>query len=163
MTMPIQFVAMPTSLVHAYQNGRLDDNGQPPERHCAHGTGIPCRHCLQPIAAGEPYLVLAHRPFPSRQPYAEVGPIFLHANACPRYDAETTVIPPILESEQYIVRGYGVDDRIVYGTGQVVETAVLPQKAVELLTHPDVAYLHVRSAANNCFQCRIDSTLVQRG
>ena len=42
-------------------------------------------HLLADIGAGEPYLVLAHRPFPAAQPYAEQGPIFLHADACPRH------------------------------------------------------------------------------
>ena len=36
------------------------------------------------IAEGEPYLTLAYRPFPTLQPYAETGPIFLCAKACPR-------------------------------------------------------------------------------
>ena len=51
-----------------------DANGLP-ERHVSEGTG-PCRHCLGEIAGSAPYLILAHRPFPKPQPYAEVGPIF---------------------------------------------------------------------------------------
>ena len=164
----IQFTALPTDVVRAYQNGTPDANNQPPEQHISTGSGTPCRHCLHPIAAGEPYLVLAHRPFPALQPYAEVGPIFIHAQACSRYEdvegeveveGETAVIPPILESEQYIVRGYNSQDRIIYGTGQIVETANIPQYAAQLLTRDDVAYLHIRSATNNCFQCQIDNTV----
>ncbi|MEM7116968.1 MAG: DUF1203 domain-containing protein [Chloroflexota bacterium] len=158
----IQFTALPTDIVRAYQNGTADANNQLPEQHVSTGSGTPCRHCLQPIAAGEPYLVLAHRPFPAPQPYAEVGPIFIHADACVRYgdelevEGETAVIPPILDSKQYIVRGYNEQDRIIYGTGQVIKTADILQYSAQLLAQNDVAYLHIRSAANNCFQCRID-------
>lgn len=62
----------------------------------------------------------------------------------------------LLTSESMIIRGYGADDRIKYGIGQVVETTALTDKAAELLTRDDVDYLHVRSARNNCFQCRIE-------
>ena len=65
-------------------------------------------------------------------------------------------IPQILESPTYILRGYGHDDRIVYGTGAVVPTKTLPDEAARRLADPRIAYLHVRSARNNCFQVRID-------
>lgn len=61
-----------------------------------------------------------------------------------------------LEREHMLIRGYGEDDRIVYGTGQTVATADLEKAAEKLLARPDVAYLRLRSAANNCFQCRIE-------
>jgi hypothetical protein len=99
-------------------------------------------------------LVLAHRPFPAPQPYAEVGPIFLCADACEAGGG--AAMPQILESPAYIVRGYGPDDRIVYGTGAVVATETLPEEAARRLADPRIAYVHVRSARNNCFQVRID-------
>jgi hypothetical protein len=79
-------------------------------------------------------LVLAHRPFPAPQPYAEIGPIFLCADpcdagaerCCPRCWARQT------PSTDSIVRGYGADDRIVYGTDGVVPTGTIPARAEEL-------------------------------
>ncbi|HMS96568.1 MAG TPA: DUF1203 domain-containing protein, partial [Tabrizicola sp.] len=137
-----------------YQSGGLDANGQSPERAVASGGGNPCRHCLGMIPEGAGMLILAHRPFPALQPYAELGPIFLCADHCRRGGGEER--PEALASSDYIVRGYGVDDRIVYGTGGVVATEAIPSRAAELLADPQVAYLHVRSARNNCYQCRID-------
>jgi hypothetical protein len=64
----------------------------------------------------------------------------------------------MLASPAYIVRGYGADDRIVYGTGRVVPTAEIPDAAEALLARGDVAYVHVRSASNNCYQLRVDWT-----
>ncbi|MGL6209540.1 MAG: DUF1203 domain-containing protein, partial [Paracoccaceae bacterium] len=53
-------------------------------------------------------------------------------------------------------RGYSADDRIIYGTGSVVPTEAIAVRAGELFADPRVAYLHVRSARNNCYQVRID-------
>lgn len=152
--MTIRFVPLPTETVRALQAGEPDAHGQRPERRISDGNGVPCRHCLAQVPAGQGYLVLAHRPFPAPQPYAETGPIFLCADACE--PGGGTELPAMLASAQYIVRGYGADDRIVYGTGGVVATPLIPDRCEELLARDDIAYVHVRSAANNCFQCRVD-------
>ena len=153
--MTIRFAALPTDRVRALQHGGPDAYGFTPERRVSDGDGVPCRHCLKNVAAGEEYLILAYRPFPALQPYAETGPIFLHASECERAP-EAEELPEILSSVDYIVRGYGADDRIVYGTGAVVPTAAVKQRAEALLERPDIAYVHMRSAQNNCYQCRID-------
>jgi hypothetical protein len=150
----MQYVALPTEIARHYQAGGADANGQVPERVLAEGGGNPCRHCLRMVPEGAGMLILAHRPFPAPQPYAELGPIFLCADACERGGGEE--MPEVLASPDYIVRGYGQDDRIVYGTGGVVPTAAIAGRAAELLADPKVAYVHVRSARNNCYQLRID-------
>ena len=150
----MRFEPIPTDLVRAYQAGGLDANGQVPERHVSQGGGNPCRHCLKLIPDGAEMLILAHRPFPAPQPYAEVGPIFLCADRCEAGGGEA--LPAMLASPDYIVRGYGPDDRIVYGTGGVVATGEIPARAEQLLADARVAYVHVRSARNNCYQVRIE-------
>ncbi|MBH1974132.1 MAG: DUF1203 domain-containing protein [Rhodobacteraceae bacterium] len=152
--MTVRFSPISTAVVRAYQAGGADANGQPPERQVSDGGGNPCRHCLQMIPAGAGMLVLAHRPFPAPQPYAEIGPIFLCADACAAGGG--VGVPEMLASPDYIIRGYGADDRIVYGTGAVVPTARITAEAQMRLDDPRVAYVHVRSARNNCYQCRID-------
>ncbi|RNJ45444.1 hypothetical protein B5V01_08850 [Mesorhizobium erdmanii] len=153
--MAIQFKALPTEHVRALQRGGPDAYSQTPERRISDGDGMPCRHCLKNIAAGDAYLILAYRPFPELQPYAETGPIFLHAEECERA-AETEALPEVLESPDYIVRGYGRDDRIVYGSGGVIPTGAIAARAETLFERDDIAYVHVRSARNNCYQCRIE-------
>ncbi len=152
----LKFIALATETAHALRAGGPDANGQAPERDISDGSGVPCRHCLSDIAAGEPFLILAHRPFPGAQPYAEIGPIFLHAEPCERH-SETQGVPALFLSRAHaLVRGYGKDDRIVTGTGQVVPSAEIAMVARDLLARPQVAYLHLRSASNNCYQCRIE-------
>ena len=152
--MTLRFTPIPTETVRAYQAGGPDANGQSPERHISDGGGNPCRHCLGMIPSGAGMLVLAHRPFPAPQPYAELGPIFLCADACTAGGGAR--LPEMLASPDYILRGYGADHRIVYGTGAVVATDRLLAEAAAHFADPRVAYLHVRSARNNCYQCRID-------
>ncbi|CDX14257.1 conserved hypothetical protein [Mesorhizobium sp. ORS 3324] len=153
--MRIQFKALPTEAVRALQRGAPDAYGRTPERRISDGDGVPCRHCLKNVAAGDAYLILAYRPFQELQPYAETGPIFLHATECERAE-EADALPEMLQSSDYIVRGYGEDDRIVYGSGAVIPTGDIAARAETLFERDDIAYIHVRSARNNCYQCRID-------
>lgn len=149
------FTALPTDIVQAYRAGAPDAFGNPPERHVSRGPGNPCRHCLRDIPDGADMLVLAHKPFAGAHPYAEVGPIFLCAEDCPRGGGPD--LPAILTtSPDYLVKGYSADDRIVYGTGGVTPTDQIRDRIRAIFANPDVAYLHVRSARNNCYQARID-------
>ena len=153
--MPIRFEALPTETVRALQRGGPDAYGHQPERRVSDGDGVPCRHCLEDVAAGETYLVVAHRPFDTLQPYAETGPIFLHASECERAPARGER-PSILSGPDYIVRGYDSDERIVYGTGAVIPTDRVREYADRLLGQERIAFVHIRSARNNCFQCRVE-------
>lgn len=154
--MSLRYSGIPSDLAAAYRDGAPDANGQPPERHVSVEGGEPCRHCLGTVAAGEDYLILGYRPFATLQPYAELGPVFLHAEACPAYDPAQGLPERESKGSGRILRGYGADDRIVYGTGRVVANGDIDLVAAAILTRPDVAYLHMRSAANNCFTLRID-------
>ncbi|WP_331374301.1 DUF1203 domain-containing protein [Sinorhizobium chiapasense] len=153
--MSLRYIPMSDGDAERLRDGGLDAYGNPPERRVSDGDGVPCRHCLRNVDRGRPYLVLAYRPFASVQAYAETGPIFLHADECAAHDRHA--LPPILaSSKEYLLRGYGIDHRIVYGTGGVVAADRLPERAEELLARADVAYVHVRSAKYNCYQCRIE-------
>jgi hypothetical protein len=152
----IRFVSIPTNEVAAYQAGAADAYGQIPEEHVSKGDGLPCRHCQQDIAGGERYLILAYCPFPEQQPYAETGPIFLHAEPCAAYADHGRTPPMFLKRDSYLLKGYNAGNRIIYGTGQIVKSKTIAETAAALLERPEVAYIHVRSALNNCFSVRID-------
>jgi hypothetical protein len=61
-----------------------------------------------------------------------------------------------LNRQGLLIRGYGADNRIVYGTGKIVAPAEMAVSARQTFADQRVSYLHVRSASNNCYQCRID-------
>lgn len=99
--------------------------------------------------------MLSYRPFSKPQPYAEQGPIFLHHRACTAHDSDGKT-PSMLDSNDYLVRRYDANERIVYGTGAVTPTSDVTLHASDLLDRPDVAMVHVRPASNNCYVCRIE-------
>ena len=154
----IKYLAMPTDEARAFQAGAVDAYGLPPERRVSDGDGVPCRHCLRDVAAGEDYLILAYRPFPALQPYAETGPIFLHAGPCERADDAHETPPMLARRCTHLIKGYSRDDRIVYGTGKIVPSVELDISAAKILEREDVAYVHVRSSVNNCYTCWIERT-----
>ncbi len=148
------FTPLPTEITKALRAGGPDAYGNPAERATSDGTGLPCRHCLNDIPQGADMLILAYRPFGTLQPYAETGPIFLCADACHAY--EGSEMPPILESKAgYLLKGYTADERIRYGTGQIVPPEDLQAYANELLARDEIVFVDVRSASNNCFMTRI--------
>ena len=154
--MKLKFSALPTLDVQRIRSGGADANGLNPELAVSDGGGNPCRHCLQDIPAGKEMLVLAYRPFPELQPYAEVGPIFFCADDCERH-AEVESCPElVLKRDQILIKGYSSNNRIAYGTGKIVPTESVDQEASRILANPDVAYVHLRSATNNCYFARID-------
>lgn len=150
----IIFHPIPTETVEALRAGGPDANGLPAERAVSAGGGTPCRHCLNNIPEGAEMLILAHRPFDALQPYAELGPIFLCAQACTGFEGSS--LPPILTtSAGYLLKGYTAEQRISYGTGKIIAPAGIATYADELLARSDIAFVDVRSATNNCFMTRI--------
>ena len=55
-----------------------------------------------------------------------------------------------------MISGYGADNRIAYGSGQVIPPRSIRATAKYLLGQPAFAYLHLGSAYNNCHMCRVD-------
>lgn len=151
--MALRYLALPTADASALRAGAPDAYGRPAERMRAEGTGNPCRHCLDFVTEGADMLVLSWRPFPALQPYAETGPVFLCADCAPWAGQG---MPPVLtRSPDFLLKGYSADHRILYGTGRVVRQGDLEGYAQGLLQRPDVAFVDVRSARNNCYQLRI--------
>ena len=154
--MTFKFVAMDTETARQYQRGGADAYGHTPEHQISDGDGNPCRHCLQNIPAGADMLVLAHRPFPTMQPYAETGPIFLCGAECDRHPDSEDLPDLFQEYDSILIRGYSANNRIRYGTGEVVTIPDLPTALAARFADPDIAYVHMRSSRNNCFQCRVE-------
>lgn len=149
----MKFTTLAPDFVAAIRAGGPDANGQPAETATSDGVGVPCRCCLRNVPAGEAYLICAARPFPTLQPYAETGPIFLCQADCTPWSEEG--VPPILTtSPDYLIKGYTADHRIRYGTGAVVGARDLTTEIEKRLADPVLAFVDVRSARNNCFQAR---------
>ena len=153
--MPLQFQSIPTKDARAAQNGKADANGQIPEYAISDGAGNPCRHCLTNIPKGTPMLILGYRPFPAPQPYAEIGPIFLCAHTCTRHTNSQAMPDMLKNNDELLLRGYDLQNRIVYGTGKVLKTNQIKDAVNTGFDNPVIRYFHLRSASNNCFQAKI--------
>lgn len=149
----MRFLPLDPDFIASVRAGGPDAHGQAAERVISDGAANPCRCCLRNIEAGEAMLILAARPFPEPQPYAETGPVFLHAEACAAWGGDG--VPPVLATApDYLVKGYTADNRIRYGTGAIVPADELAAAVAARLEHEEVAFVDIRSARNNCFQAR---------
>ena len=154
----VKLSGLPPKEVENIRKTQTDSNNQPLEVKISNGNGNPCRHCLKMIEKDEEFYVLAHRPFSTIQPYAEMGPIFLHKKECKPYVDDGSLPSAITNKETLIMRGYDKDERIVYGTGKIVPRQELRSQAKSILEMEDVEFVHVRSTTNNCYQARIDNS-----
>ena len=156
------FSGMSSSDANNLWQGGKDDHGNVPEVAISDGAGNPCRHCLKMIEKGDRFLIISYRPFDKLQPYAEQGPIFLHAEPCETYQAESEAaaadeVPPVLnDSPRYLLRGYDERQRIVYGSGTITEQDQRKSAAGTLWEDDRIEFVHIRSATNNCWQARVD-------
>jgi hypothetical protein len=153
--MPLVFKPLSQELTDHLRAGGVDANGQLPEVAVSDGTGVPCRATLRMVPKGARYLIVAHRPFETLNPYTETGPIFVSAEPSDNAVAGPA-LPVFFTSVTYLVRGYSVDERIVYGTGQVTPTGQIVEYCQALLARGDVAFVHIHSASNTCFHCRVE-------
>ncbi len=152
--MPIKAISYEQSFVDQLRHAGVDAYGNAPERQISDGGGNPCRSCLHDIPKGEEMLVVSACPFPEPQPYAETGPVFFCADDCTPWQGAG--LPPVLNGRaDALIKGYGADHRILYGTGDIVPVPQIAATCETLFDTPDVAFIDLRSSKNNCFTFRI--------
>ncbi len=115
-------------------------------------TEAPCRSCLRVSREPEPMILFSYRPLDDTGPYAEVGPIFIHAGACRRYRDGATFPPDFLD-RRLVLRAYDRAGAIFDAT--VAEPGLAPAVASAFLTDDRVAQVHVRHASYTCYDFRI--------
>ncbi len=117
--------------------------------------GYPCRRCLRDGEVGEAMLLFSHSPFQTTGPYAERGPVFVHARACVAPDLAVDELPEVTRVRQQVVaRAYTHD-------GAIHDAALVdaPDAAVALRTFFEdarVAFVHVRSVTYGCFTYAVE-------
>lgn len=128
----------------------IDPAGNPIEPFEAE-RGWPLRCCLSDAVPGERIAILAWSPFPWEGPYAETGPIVVHADGCPRR-AGRTDLPAEFEERAMVLRPYGPDRRIAYHRVVHVDQATSVSGAVaDVLGHDDVDFVHGRNVTGGCY------------
>ncbi len=110
-------------------------------------TGYPCRHCLRWAETGEELILFPYASIPSGYPYAETGPIFVHAQSCARYEAIDRYPEDFRKGR--VLRAYN-EGREMIDAAVVAERD--PETVIEnLLQNPETSFLQARSADRGCF------------
>ena len=128
-----------------------DGHGNSPRPFAATGHGEPLRCCLRRAERGEKITLISFAPFDHSSVWTEVGPVYIHAARCEGF-GPTGHLPPQLATGPRVLRTYRADDTMNYDHNTVVlEEADLEPIIDQLLDEPDVATVHVRSVAPQCF------------
>lgn len=152
--MPVTVIPYDTPWVNAPRQGGTDAYGNPPERAVVQSPTALCRHCLKMIPKGHEMLAAAACPFPTKLPYAEMGPIFFCAKDCAPYEG-SDMPSALFAFEDRLLKGYTADHRILYGTGTIVPVDKIAATCDDIFQDANVAFVDIRSARNNCFSFRV--------
>ena len=151
--MPIfRYAGIPTAIVAEVRVTMRAPGRHVAQREVARGYG-PCRSCLDTFKVGEEERILfTHQPINDAAGLPAPGPVFIHAEACVRYDGLT--FPPGLRGLPIAVEGLARGGWIVSQEGVAgpdVETVIA--RAFE---NPNVSYVHLRNAEAGCFMARVE-------
>jgi hypothetical protein len=108
----------------------------------------PCRVCLRIVPRGTRLILFAYCPFTTNGPYAEIGPVFIHADVCEPY-REAATFPPDFRKRTLVFRAYDEDGEIHDAT--LADGVAAEETLHRLFADPAVATVHVRNPAWGCF------------
>jgi hypothetical protein len=111
----------------------------------------PLRCCLTVAANGDGILLICYSPFTVASPWAETGPVFIHAEPCPGYLASDE-LPAALRTGPRVLRPYHKDGSLDYADITVIDAGEdIEVHVLDLLGRPAVDTVHVRALAAQCF------------
>jgi hypothetical protein len=114
-------------------------------------TGYPCRHCLRWAQPGERVILFPYASIPPGHPYSEIGPIFVHAEPCARYNANHEYPADFRSGRAF--RAYDGDYNMIDAE---VANGADPEPVLEkLLENPKTKFVDARSVTRGCFTFRI--------
>jgi hypothetical protein len=100
---------------------------------------------------GERVILFPYAAIPSGRPYAERGPIFVHAEKCERYSA-TDEYPAEFRNAR-VFRAYDLNYNLI--DAQVVNGSEPETVIQELFENPETAFVDARSVTHGCFTFRV--------
>lgn len=153
--------ALPSAALARIRRAGHDDFGNPlavivvRESH-----GTPLRCCLRDATVGERVALIAYQPATLGGPYAEVGPVFIHAEACDGY-ATPDRYPDAYRSRPQVLRAYTADGRIA--DAKLAENGDAAEEiCAAFLARPDIAYIHSRNVLYGCYMFTVRRPTVSR-
>lgn len=150
----LRFVAISSTLAEKVRaTGKSPGYGHPTHTEVATGHG-PCRHCLRTFEIGsERRTLFTYDPFHGLDRIPLPGPVFIHAEACERYD-DSAGFPEDLRTHPLTFAAYGEARRLLSETH--VEDGVVEPVLERLFDAADVRYVHVRDLEAGCYDFRVE-------
>ena len=115
--------------------------------------GTPLRCCLREAAPGERVVLMAYRPAARGGTYAEVGPLFVHADRCTGY-LDETAYPEGFRSRRQLFRAYDAEG--LPTSSQIVEPDEVDAVIAELLARTEVDVIHSRNVLAGCYMFAVN-------
>jgi hypothetical protein len=152
--LPIRIVAIPTEVAEAVRATlRAPVYGFPAHAEMA-TYPAPCRHCLRSFVVGKDRRILfTYNRFTGVEPLPQPGPVYVHADACPRY-TENAGFPEELRGSPRTVEAYAHGRRLL--AQEYVTDGKFEPVIEKLLVHPCTDYLQFNSTTAGCFTFRIE-------
>jgi Protein of unknown function (DUF1203) len=114
----------------------------------------PCRHCLRIITPKkERRILFTYDRFSGVEKLPQPGPIYIHAESCPRY-AENAGFPKELRGSPRTLEAYARGRRLV--AQEYVADGRYEPAIEKLFANSAVEYLQVNSTTAGCFTFRIE-------
>jgi Protein of unknown function (DUF1203) len=148
-TAPFVITALPAGDLDRIRAAGADDFGNPLNPIVDETGGSPLRCCLRDARPGERITLIAYRPFPWLGPYAEVGPVFVHADACDGY-REAHRYPEGFAHRRQLLRAYDRNRQICEGLA-VKDGPQAERVLFWLLSRPEVDFVHSRNVEWGCY------------
>lgn len=149
-TIDLTVLAIEPDRLAAMRAAGVDEHGNPFTGYPAQGWE-PLRCCLRLARTAEQIALIGYRRFETVSPWAEVGPVYVHAAPCTGYQSGAG-LPPELRTGPRILRGYTADGTLAYDHITNVPAGVdIEAPLRDLLAAPEVAEVHVRPVLTQCF------------
>ena len=151
--LPIRVVAIPTEVAEAVRATMR----APVYEHPAHAEvgsdSAPCRHCLRLITPGERRILFTYDRFAQVESLPLPGPIFVHADSCPRYP-DGAGFPEELRASPRTLEAYARGRQLL--AKEYVTDGKMEEAIAQLFAHPAADYIHVNSTTAGCFTFRVE-------
>lgn len=88
--------------------------------------------------------------------YWTPSPIFLHAEACTRYEAKNIIAPTVAAYPLVSVRSYDAEELCLYDLGEVCAGEDVAAPLQRALADQRARFINIHTAKPGCMLCRVE-------
>ena len=142
-----KIIPITTEYAEKIRSSMRDDFGH--ELHTTSLTGRAlCRFCLADGGPEHKHILFSYMPVENLNPYAEVGPVYIH-NECEQY-ADVFTIPQDLTTRKYLtVRGYNAEQNLI--KGYMAKGDKIVETLDKLFENAEVESIRINDASSGCY------------